>query len=189
MSRDDSNLLAHTDCCIKWLRWAAGGSTCSPRWHRGTKQIWRWRWKCRAATACPRIDCPAPASCWCGCRTGGRRASSAAGTRSWCTPAKRQTRGLSHGHGGQTLCLLHHGRARANVCGGMHDAGRRRVLLCVWQGLFGLGKIVSVCTNTALAEFILYQDCSLKRPRKEFLPWTKNKCFCRGPNLLFVADL
>lgn len=86
---------ARTGCCIKWLRLAAGGSTCFPLWHRGTKQIWRWRWKCQAATACPRIGCPSPASCWCDCRKGGHRASSGAGTQSWCTPAKGAKRGAN----------------------------------------------------------------------------------------------
>lgn len=90
-SGEDSNLFALTGCCIKWLRWAAGGSTCFPLWHRGTKQIWRWRWKCQAATVCPQIDCPSPASCWCDCRTGGRHASSAAGIWSLCIPAKNNT--------------------------------------------------------------------------------------------------
>lgn len=96
---------ARTGCCIEWLRWAGGGSACSPRWRRGTKRIWRWRWRCRAPTACPQIGCPAPASCWCDWRTGGHRASSAAGTRSWCNPANKhamQTCRLSQGRGWNT---------------------------------------------------------------------------------------
>lgn len=86
-----NHLFTHTGCCIEWLRWAAGGSVCSQLSHRETKQIWHWQWRCREATACPRSDCPTLVSCWCDCRTGGHRASSAAGTQSWCIPASSNT--------------------------------------------------------------------------------------------------